>query len=92
MTALRSAIADADPPSQVVLIDGESMNDIDAAAVITLRETQEQLEKIGVEIRFARIKTHVMEVMEQGGLEETIPPEHFYPSVQTAVEAYLGER
>ena len=92
VTALRSAIADADPPPQVVLIDGESMNDIDATAVITLRETQEQLEKIGVEIRFARIKTHVMEVMERGGLEETIPPEHFYPSVQTAVDAYLGER
>jgi hypothetical protein len=33
-----------------------------------------------------------MEVMEHGGLEEAIPPGHFYPSGQTAVDAYLAER
>ncbi len=92
VTAVRQAITAADPPPKVVLLDGESMNDIDATAVITLREFQEQLEKTGVELRFARIKTHVMEVMEHGGLEEAIPPEHFYPSVQTAVDAYLAEQ
>jgi high affinity sulfate transporter 1 len=92
VTAVRQAITAADPPPKVVLLDGESMNDIDATAVITLREFQEQLEKTGVELRFARIKTQVMEVMEHGGLEEAIPPEHFYPSVQTAVDAYLAEQ
>jgi hypothetical protein len=32
-----------------------------------------------------------MEVMDRGGLEKTVPAEHFYPSIQAAVDAYLAE-
>jgi high affinity sulfate transporter 1 len=91
-TAVRHEIAAADPAPKVLLFDGESMNDIDATAVITLREFQDQLQGENIEMRFVRIKTHVMEVMERGGLEETIPPEHFYPSVQAGVDAFLSEQ
>jgi high affinity sulfate transporter 1 len=92
VTAVRQAIAAAEPPPRVVLIDGESMNDIDATAIITLKEFQGQLLQTDIQLRFARVKFQVMEVMERGGLEEAIPPEHFYPSVQTAVDAYLAEQ
>ncbi len=44
-----------------------------------------------IQMRFARVKAQVKEVMERGGLEEAIPAEHFYPSVQAAVDAYLAE-
>lgn len=92
VTAVRQAIAAADPPPRVVVIDGESMNNVDATAIITLKEFQDQLLKTGIQLRFARVKSQVMEVMERGGLEETIPAEHFYPSVQAAVDAYLAEQ
>ena len=92
VTAVRQAIAAADPAPQVVLIDGESMNDIDATAVITLKEFQDQLMQTDIQLRFARVKTEVMGVMERGGLEEAILPEHFYPSVQAAVDAYVAEQ
>jgi MFS superfamily sulfate permease-like transporter len=92
VTAVRQAIAAAVPTPQVVLIDGESMNDIDATAIITLKEFQEQLQQTDIQLRFARVKTQVMEVMERAGLEETIPPEHFYPSIQAAVDAHLAEQ
>jgi high affinity sulfate transporter 1 len=92
VTAVRQAIAVADPPPRVVLIDGESMNDIDATAIITLIEFQDQLLQADVQLRFARVKTHVMDVMKRGGLEEVVPPEHFYPSVHMAVEAYMAEQ
>jgi high affinity sulfate transporter 1 len=91
-TAVNRAIDSSDPTPQVVLLDGESMNGIDATAVITLREFQEQISEEGVELRFARIKTHVLEVMQHGGLEEVIPVEHFYPSVQAGVDAYMAEQ
>ncbi|NCF65131.1 MAG: sulfate permease [Chloroflexi bacterium] len=91
VTAVRQAIAATDPPPKVVLVDAESINDIDATAVITLREFQEQLQQTGVEMRFARVKTDVMQVAERGGLERAVPFEHFYPSVQAAVDAYLAE-
>ncbi len=91
VTAVRTAIAAADPPPRVVVIDGESMNDIDATAIITMREFHDQLRQTGIQLRFARIKSQIMEVMDRGGLEKTVPPEHFYPSIQAAVDAYLAE-
>lgn len=92
VTAVHRAIALTEPPPRVVLIDGESMNDIDATAVITLKELQQQLLETGIELRFARVKTDVMRVMERANLTEAIAPEHFYQSVQTAVDAYFAEQ
>ncbi len=91
VTAVRQAIAAADPPPRVVLIDGESINDIDATAVITVKEFQKQLRRTGIDLRVARVKTQVLDVMRRAGLEEAIPAEHIYPTVQAAVDAYLAE-
>lgn len=92
VTATRRVIDKTEPAPKVILFDGESMNNIDATAVITLKEFQDQLLDMGVRLRFAQIKTSVMEVMERGGLTESVPPEHFYPSVQAGVDAYLAEQ
>lgn len=89
--AIRRAIAAEETPPQVVVLDCESMNSIDATAVITLSEFKEQLDEDHIELRIARVKQQVLDVMIKGGLEKSIPPEHFYPSVQTAVDAYLAE-
>jgi MFS superfamily sulfate permease-like transporter len=91
-TAVRRAIEITDPSPDVILIDGESINDIDATAVITMREFQKQLESEQIEFRFARIKTHVKEIMERGGLLQAVPAEHFYPTVQEGVDSVLAEQ
>ena len=90
--AVQRDIAMADPTPQVVVLDCESMNNIDATAVITLREFQKQLEGSGIQLRIARVKANVFSIMERGGLIEEIPAGHFYPSVQAAVDAYLAEQ
>jgi len=90
-TAVRREIQTATPPPSVILIDGESINDIDATAVLTLCEFQNQLKTEQIELRFARIKTHVKGIMERGGLLNAIPHEHFYPSVQDGVDTILVE-
>jgi SulP family sulfate permease len=87
--AVRRALEAVDPRPKIILIDGESINDIDATAVIALAEFQRRLAKENVGLRFARVKTQVMEIMRRGGLLEAIPPEHFYVSVQDGVEAIL---
>ncbi len=92
VAAARSAIAATDPPPQVVLLDCESLNDIDATAVITLTEFEGQLEESGIQLHFARVKTHVRNIMERGGLLKVVSPEHFYLSVQEGVDAYLAEQ
>jgi MFS superfamily sulfate permease-like transporter len=92
MVAVRQQIEATDPKPTVVLPDGEAMNDIDATAIITLKEFEDQLKTTGIQLRFARVKSNVMDIMVRGGLENAIPEEHFYPSVQTAVDAYLAEQ
>ena len=64
VTATRRVIDKTEPAPKVILFDGESMN-IDATAVITLKEFADQLLDMGVRLRFAQIKTSVMEVMER---------------------------
>lgn len=76
----------------MVLLDGEPINDIDTTAIMTLKEFEEQLETTGIQLRFARVKSNVLDVMVNGGLEDVIPEEHFYPSVQTAVDVYLAKQ
>ncbi len=90
--AVQRAIAAAEPTPQVVVLDCESMNNIDATAVIALKEFEKQLEGSGIQLRIARVKANVYTIMERGGLIEEIPAEHFYLSVQTAVNAYLAEQ
>jgi len=92
VTAVRQQIAAADPAPKVALLDCESINDIDATAVITLREFRQQLEQTGIQIWFASIKTHVFAIMERAGLDEAVPQEDIYPSLQTAVDAYLAKQ
>ncbi|MCP4360617.1 MAG: sulfate permease [Chloroflexi bacterium] len=89
VTATRTAVEATEPAPQVVLIDGESMNDIDATAVITLKELGEEMARSGIDLRFARVKMKVRNVMQRAGLEETVNPKHFYPSVQDGVDAFL---
>ena len=92
VTAVRQQIGAMDPVPKVLLLDGESINDIDATAVITMREFREQLEQTGVQFWLASVKTNVLEIMKRGGLEETISPVDIYPSLQTAVDAFLAEQ
>ena len=91
VSAVNRAIELAEPTPRVVLFDGESINDIDATAVITLKEFHDQLQKADIQLRLARLKTQVLAVMKSGGLEESIPPEHIYPTVKQGVEAFLAE-
>ncbi|NJN55946.1 MAG: STAS domain-containing protein [Anaerolineae bacterium] len=89
ITAVRKAILAADPPVRVIVLDGESMNGIDATAVITLTEFQAELARAGQELRLARIKTSVMKIIERSPLIAAIPAAHFYSTVDAAVADYL---
>lgn len=88
--AVRTAVA-ADPSIRQVLVDGEAINDIDITAIDMLGELRDELAELGVELRFAQIKKNVQKYMRRDGLEGEVGVEHFYDSVQEAVDAYLAE-
>jgi hypothetical protein len=56
-----------------------------------LKEFQDELLRTGKEIRLARMKRQVMDVIKRSELQKTIPMEHIYPSVQAGVDAFLSE-
>lgn len=91
ISAARQALTAAQSPPKVVLIDGESMNGIDATAAIMLMEFQEELTRTGIELRLCRMKTEIMKIIQRTELYATIPPEHYYLTVEEAVKAYLTD-
>jgi SulP family sulfate permease len=73
-----------------VLIDAESMNDIDITGTDMLGELHGELAKANIQLHFARMKAHVHEIIRRAGLEEALGGDHFHPSVQAGVDAYLA--
>ena len=88
---IRDLVA-ADPEVRWVLIDAESMNDIDITGTDMLGELKDELGRANIELRFARMKAHVREIVALAGLEEAIGSDHFHPSVQAGVDAYLARQ
>ena len=88
---IRTAIAN-DPTIQMILVDAEAINDLDVTAVDMLSELYDELSKASVEFRFARMRANVEVYMKRAGLEDTIGADHFYPSVESGVRAFLAEQ
>jgi MFS superfamily sulfate permease-like transporter len=88
---IRYGVEVTDPTPSVVLVDFESVTEVDATAIITIKELNEELERDGIDLRLARVRTHVLDLMGTTDLEEEIGTEHIYDSVHTGVEAFLAE-
>ena len=88
---VRAGVELSDPTPRVVLVDGESINGIDATAINTTIELNDELKRADVELRFARVRANVMEIMQRSDLVETIGSDNFYISIQDGVDAFLSE-
>jgi len=88
---VRSGVELSDPLPRVVLVDGESINGIDATAIYTIIELNDELKRADVKLRFARVRANVMEIMQRSDLVEIIGSDHFYVSIQNGVDAFLSE-
>jgi high affinity sulfate transporter 1 len=72
-----------------VLINAETMNDIDTTGTDQLIDLYEKLEKEGIELAFAKVKDPVRDRMRLSGAEQVIGVENFYSSVSAGVRAYI---
>ena len=75
----------------MVLVDFESVTEVDATALITIRDLNEELEKAGIDLRLARVRTHVLELMRTTELDDVIGRQYIYDSVHTGADAFLAE-
>ena len=82
-------VAAAKDPVQRVLVDGETLNDIDTTGVDQLVKLHSDLERDGIELTFAEVRDPVRDTMRRAGAEVVIGAENFYGSVDEGVRAYL---
>ena len=88
---IRYGVEVTEPAPSVVLVDFESITEVDATALITISELNEELERAGTDLRLARVRTHVLDLMRTTELDEAIGQEYIYDSVHAGVDAFLAE-
>jgi high affinity sulfate transporter 1 len=81
-------MARADPPPTWILIAAEPMTDVDTTASDMLEELDEALNDQGISLVFAELKDPVRRKIERYGLTRTISPQHFFPTIESAVAAF----
>ncbi len=86
---IRSAVANADPKPRVVLLDAESVNDVDATALDAIGELRAELETSGIELWVARLKASVQQTADR---DPDFTLGRRFDSVRAAVAAYEEER
>ncbi len=84
-------MARADPPPIWILIAAEPMTDVDTTASDVLEELDEALNDQGISLVFAELKDPVRRKIERYGLTRTISPQHFFPTIESAIAAFRQE-
>ena len=87
---LQRYIEAAETKVKQVLVNAETMNNIDTTGTDQLIALRENLEKDGIQLCFAKVKDRVREMMRLSGAEEAIGLENFYASVSEGVRAFIA--
>ncbi len=76
---------------RLLIIDGESLNNLDSSAIYTLNEVYEYFKSKNVQIAFTGLKGPVRDKMVRSGLMKKIGSNYFFMSIQEAVNFYLDD-
>ena len=85
---VREAIRAARAPVSWLVFDAEAVTYADSTGLEALQQLTNDLRRDQITLVVARLRTRMEEQFEFSGLTETIGPEHFYPTVHAAVEAF----
>ncbi len=85
---LTSLVKEADPPIEWVLIDAESIPDMDTTALQGLGELLEDLSDAGITVVFARLRQAVRDLLDAAGLIDVIGEDNIYLEVDDGVAAF----
>jgi SulP family sulfate permease len=80
-----------DKPVSYVVIDGQSINDIDTTAIDTLEMIVQDLRNSGIELYFAGLKMPVREILIRSGLPQKMGGQHFHLTPDKAVRYILEQ-
>ena len=86
---VRRLVGDAPNPVRWVVVAAEPVTDVDTTAAGALRALLDELQRDGVTLAFAEVKGPVKDRLQRYGLYDAVGPDRFFPTVGTAVDAYL---
>jgi high affinity sulfate transporter 1 len=87
-TFIRSLVEQAPAPVRWVVVAAEPITGIDTTAVDDLVELDDHLDRLGISLVFAEMKGPVKDRLVRLGVGSRFGPEHFFPTVNSAVKAY----
>jgi MFS superfamily sulfate permease-like transporter len=87
---VEAAVEGAPTSTRWVVVAAEPITDIDMTAADILNELLSDLERSGIELRFAELKDPVKDWLRRYGFLQRLGEDAFYPTVGTAVEAYVA--
>jgi high affinity sulfate transporter 1 len=85
------AIAQSPTPVQRIIVTAEPVTSIDVTSADMLAELEHALTESGIELRFAEMKDPVKDKLRRFELFERFGAANFYPTIGSAVDAYLQE-
>lgn len=80
--------AEADPELKWIVVTAEPITDIDTTAADMLVDLDLWLNARGINLVFAELKDPVRAKIDRYELTDTINPDHFFPTIGSAVHAY----
>jgi high affinity sulfate transporter 1 len=86
---VRQLVEQAPQPVRWVVIAAEPITDVDVTAADELVELDEHLVRRGIHLVFAELKGPAKDRLARYGLTDRFGPERFFPTIGTAVSAYV---
>jgi high affinity sulfate transporter 1 len=85
------AIAESPTPVRRIIVTAEPVTSIDVTSADMLAELEHSLTESGIELRFAEMKDPVKDKLRRFELFDRFGAADFYPTIGSAVDAYLEE-
>jgi high affinity sulfate transporter 1 len=86
---IRGLLATTTPRVRWVVVAAEPITDVDTSAAATLGELLAELRQQGVTLALAELKGPVKDRLRRYGLYDQVGDDRFFPTVGTAVDAYV---
>lgn len=81
-------LASTEPAPQWIIVAAEPVTDVDTTAADMLKDLDEALNATNISLVFAEMKDQVRNKIDRYQLTGTINPEHFYPTLEAAIQAF----
>jgi len=81
----------AQTPTEWFLLNSEAVVEVDITSVDALDDLRELLDRRGIAFRMARVKQDLRDALDGAGFVDRVGDENIYPTLPTAVVAYVAE-